>query len=46
MEKTLEIIKEELREHIAASIIDRCKHLSPDLTPCSHCVESAHLAFE
>lgn len=34
-----------LRKHIAISIIENCKHLSEDLTPCAHCIDSAKIAL-
>jgi hypothetical protein len=34
-----------MRKEIAVSIIERCRHSSPDQTPCNHCVEAAKLAW-
>lgn len=34
-----------LRKHIAIAIIENCKHLSEDLTPCGHCIDSAKIAL-
>ena len=34
-----------LRRSIATAIIERCKHTSPDLSVCEHCIESAKLAL-
>ena len=34
-----------LRKEIAITIIERCRHLSPDLSACDHCIESAKVAW-
>ena len=35
-----------LRKHLAITIIENCKHLSEDLTPCEHCIDSAKIVLD